>query len=103
VPCGHVRWFAGCLVGELGQLRGHVGVAGVMPDHQAMLYGAAGARLGVEIPVVPDRLYVRIAANLLGAPVRPRLRLMLPGMEPQTEWESPAFTAGFGAGLVASF
>jgi hypothetical protein len=103
VPCGHVSWFVGCLVAELGQLRGTVVATSATPDHQATLYGRAGARLGVEIPIVRDRLFVRLAANLLGAPVAPRLRLLESGRPPQVVWESSAFTGGFGAGLGASF
>jgi hypothetical protein len=80
-----------------------VAATSVTPDHQATLYGRAGARLGVEIPLVRDRLFVRLAANLLGAPVAPRLRLLEPGRPPQVVWESSAFTGGLGAGLVASF
>jgi hypothetical protein len=103
VPCGHASWFVGCLVAELGQIRGSVAAISATPDHQATLYGRAGTRLGVEIPIVRDRLFVRLAANLLGAPVAPRLRLLEPGRPPQVVWESSAFTGGFGAGLGASF
>lgn len=101
VPCGHVQWFVGCVVGELGQFRGSV--SGASPEYQGTLYGAVGARIGFEIPVVPERLYVRLAANLLGAPVRPRLLVTYPDQDPQIAWESASFTGGFGAGLVASF
>ncbi len=103
VPCAHYQWFAGCLVGELGRYQASATATGVTPDEQTTLYGLAGARVKFEIPVVADRLFVSLAANLLGAPMRPSVRLIYPGTEPQTEWESAAVTAGFGAGLVAAF
>jgi hypothetical protein len=104
VPCGHVGWFVGCLVGELGQIRGTLTTASdVTPDHRAMLYGTLGARLGFEIPVVADHLYVRLAANLLGVPKRPRFWFDPAQGPSQMAWESPAFTGGLGAGVVTSF
>jgi hypothetical protein len=117
VPCAHLGSFAhggsffGCAVGELGQIRGSIAKAGatVTPDHQASFYGTAGGRFGVEIPVVPRRLFFRIAVNMAGVPVRPRF---LAGTitsggtvtsPPVTVWESPAFIGGLETGLFASF
>jgi hypothetical protein len=102
VPCGHVGMFAGCLLAEVGQLRGSIGTAGATPDHQGGLYLAAGGRVGVEIPVV-DHLLVRVAADLTGA--RPAaFRLEGPAKAPQrTAWQTASFTGGLGAGLLASF
>jgi hypothetical protein len=96
VPCGHVGYFAGCLLGELGQIRGTIGVSGVTPDSRAVLYGAAGARLAAEIPVA-RHLLVRLAADLTGS--RPAV-LRLDG---QRQWETASFTGGLGAGLIAFF
>jgi hypothetical protein len=118
VPCAHVGSFAGggsvfgCAVGELGQIRGSIAKAGATatPDHQASLYGTAGGRFGIEIPVVaPRRLFLRVAVSMAGVPVRPRFLAgtMTSGgvvtSPPQTVWESPAFVGGLGLGLVASF
>jgi hypothetical protein len=117
VPCGHVGSFVGggsvfgCVVGELGQIRGSIAKAGAMatPDHQASLYGTAGGRFGVEVPVLARRLFVRVAVTMAGVPVRPRFLVgtMTSGgvvtSPPQTVWESPAFVGGLGLGLVASF
>lgn len=104
VPCGHVGWFAGCFIGALGQIRGTLMAASdLTPDHRAMLYASAGARLGFEIPVVAYRLYVRLAANLLGVPKRPRFWFDPARGPSQMAWESPAFTGGLGAGVVAAF
>jgi hypothetical protein len=96
VPCGHVGWFAGCLLGELGQLRGGIGVPGATPDHQAGLFGAAGARLAAEIPVA-SHLLIRLAADLTGA------RSAAFTLNGKPLWQTPAFTGGVGAGLLASF
>jgi hypothetical protein len=98
LPCGHIGWFAGCAVAQIGQIGGSVAAAAsVTPDHQAGLYYAMGIRLGAEIPVVSSRLYVRFAADLLGA--RPAA-FRLDGMP---QWTTATFVGGLGAGLVAKF
>jgi hypothetical protein len=96
VPCGHYGWFAGCLLGELGRIRGNIGVTGVTPDSRAVLYGAAGARLKVEIPVA-RHLLVSVSVDLTGS------RSALLRLDGQRQWETAAFTGGLGAGLIASF
>jgi hypothetical protein len=111
VPCGHAGWFAGCLLGELGQIRGRLtppAGSSATPESQAGLFLAGGVRLAAEIPVVRGRLgeerfSVRIAADLAGA--RPVVfRAGPPGQKVGAEqWESGAFVGGLGAGLLASF
>lgn len=111
VPCGHAGWFAGCLLGELGQIRGRLTPSvgsSATPESQAGLFLAGGVRLAAEIPVVrgrneEERLSVRIAADLAGA--RPvAFRAGPPGQKVGAEqWESGAFVGGLGAGLLASF
>ena len=96
VPCAHVGWFAGCLLGELGQIRGSVSAPSATPDHQAGLYLAGGVRVAAEIPVAPH-LLVRLAADLTGS--RPAA-FWIDGAR---AWETASFTAGLGAGLVAFF
>jgi hypothetical protein len=109
VPCGHAGWFAGCLLGELGQIRGSFSTPGgaASPDHQAGLFLAGGVRLAAEIPVVRDVLFVRLAADLLGArPVVFRYQTVIPGQKPgigAEQWESASFAGSLGAGLLASF
>ena len=98
VACGHAGYFAGCLVGSLGQVRGSLSTMGaVVPSQQTALYDAGGVRLGVEIPVIRARLSVRIAADLLGA--RPAV-FTLGGVR---QWATATVTGGVGAGLVAGF
>jgi hypothetical protein len=111
VPCGHAGWFAGCLLGELGQIRGRLtpsAGSSATPESQAGLFLAGGVRLAAEIPVVrgrneEERLSIRIAADLAGA--RPvAFRAGPPGQKVGAEqWESGAFVGGLGAGLLASF
>jgi len=105
VPSGHYKWFAGCLVGEVGRFSDSLAApGGTKPDQRTALYGRAGARLAVEIPIVPDRLFVRLSANLLGVPFAPHLwHTDFDGKHPLLEWESPAVTGGLGVGLLASF
>jgi hypothetical protein len=109
IPCGHAGWFAGCLLGELGQIRGSFSTPGgaASPDHLAGLFLAGGVRLAVEIPVVRDVLFVRLAADLLGArPVLFRYQTVITGQKPgigAEQWESASFAGSLGAGLLASF
>jgi hypothetical protein len=109
VPCGHAGWFAGCLLGELGQIRGSFSAPGgaASPDHLAGLLLAGGVRLAAEIPVVRDRLFVRLAADVLGArPVVFRFQTLNTGQKPgigAEQWESASFAGSLGAGLLASF
>ncbi len=100
VPCGHVGWFAACLIGELGQIRGSVGEAGAAqaaPDTQSALYLAAGVRAAVEIPIVPERLFARVAGDVAGT--RPAA-LRLNG---RPQWETGSVVGGIGTGLLAAF
>jgi hypothetical protein len=65
--CAHFWWFVGCGVGDAG--------AFLFPNHVRLLpvrdfYGAAGARVGLEFPVVPSRFFVRAAVDLR-APINP--------------------------------
>jgi hypothetical protein len=101
VPCAHVGWFAGCLVGELGRFEGSIAQASITPEQRSMLYGAGGGRVGFEIPVLADRLFARVNATLLGAPYRPELQITMPS--PQIAWQAPAVSASFGTGLAAAF
>jgi hypothetical protein len=117
VPCAHFGSFAGggslfgCGALELGQIRGTIAKAGAVatPDHQASLYGTAGGRFGIEVPLVaPRRLFLRIAVSMAGVPARPRfLAGTISGgvvtSPPEKVWESPAFIGGLGVGLLASF
>ena len=75
VPCGHVRYFAGCLLAEVGSLRGTVTEAGINGGTQSTIYASAGGRLSAEIEITPH-LALRPAVDLLlgatGGDTRPR-------------------------------
>jgi hypothetical protein len=64
--CGSWGWFTGCGVADVGSF--------IFPDHTAMpastLYSAAGVRAGLEFPVVPARLFLRVGIDMR-APIRP--------------------------------
>jgi hypothetical protein len=98
VPCGHYRWLLGCIVGQAGQVQGTLGIpGGDTPSLQRAPYYTGGIRLGVEIPAIPSRLYVRLAADLLAAtPAEVRFA-------DTAQWTSGIFVGGVGAGLTARF
>jgi hypothetical protein len=67
VLCGHLSWFVGCAVGDVGRF--------VFPNHihelpASTFYGAVGVRAGLELPVVPPRLFLRVGVDLR-APIPP--------------------------------
>jgi hypothetical protein len=98
VPCGHVSWFMGCALVEVGEIRGSASGGGVlMADSRAGLYAAAGGRLGVEIPLA-SHVSFRVVADAVGAFQRPTIRV-----DGQDRWGSPAFAGGLGVGLATFF
>ncbi len=97
IPCGHWSklYLFGCAFAELGQLRADALAA--HPLRAAGLYAAAGARLGVELPVAPH-LAVRVSGELLGTVSALTLRV-----DSRTVWVTPPYSGGLGAGLVTFF
>jgi hypothetical protein len=85
--CAHFRWLAACGLGDVGRY--------LFPNHVPTLppsafYGAAGARAGLEFPVAPPRVFVRVAGDLR-TPIRP---------QSYTRNGVPFFqSAGLGGGL----
>ena len=99
VPCGHVGYFAGCLLAEVGPLRGTVGGAGVQLRTLSAIYATVGGRLSAEVEIAPH-LALRPAVDLRVALQRPRLRFEF---EAEPRWRAPAVGVGLGVGLLASF
>ena len=107
VPCGHVGYFAGCLLTEVGPLWGTVTETGINGGAQSVTYGAvggrpdiyatAGGRLSAEFEIAPH-LALRPAVDLLLPLQRPALRVA--GV---SRWEVPAVSVRVGLGLLASF
>jgi hypothetical protein len=96
--CGHVGWFVGCGVVDAG--------AYLFPNHiqalpPAAFYGAAGARVGIEAPILPPRLFLRTLFDLR-APIRPvSYTLGMNNMTTfQTIFQSAAPGLGLGLGLL---
>jgi hypothetical protein len=97
VPCGHVGYFAGCLLAEVGPLWGTVTEGGINGGTQSAIYATVGARLSAEIEIAPH-LALRPAVDLLLALQRPVLRFA-----EVLRWEVPAVSGRVGLGLVVSF
>jgi hypothetical protein len=65
--CAHIGWFAGCGAGDAGRF--------LFPNHvhalpDSVFYGAAGVRAGLEFPVAPPRLFLRVGLDVR-APIHP--------------------------------
>jgi len=99
VPCGHVRYFGGCLLAEVGPIWGTVTGTRIQEGTQSALYIAIGGRLSAEIEIAPH-LALRPAVDLRVPLQRPALRL---AFEAEPRWEAPAVGVGFGVGLLDSF
>lgn len=98
VPCWHVGWLMGCGLVTGGGMR--VGAMDLQQSTRATVpYLAAGARLGVELPVL-HHLRVRTGVEALGVPLRVRLRDSLSG---ETFWDAPPATAALSLGLLGLF
>jgi len=97
VPCGHVKYFAGCLLAEVGPSWGTVTGAGIQGGLQSALHVATGGRLSAEVEIAPH-LVLRPAMELR-LPLHQRA-LLVAGVP---RWEAPAVGVGLGVGLLASF
>ena len=97
LPCGHVGYFAGCLLAEVGPSWGTVTGAEIQGGTQSALYVAIGGRLLAEFKIAPH-LALRPAVDLRVALQRPAL-----GVAGVPRWEVPTVGAGVGLGLLASF
>ncbi|MFS8065424.1 MAG: hypothetical protein ACMG6S_03535 [Byssovorax sp.] len=97
VPCGHVKYFAGCLLAEVDSLWGTVTEGGINGGTQSAIYATAGGRLSAEIAIAPH-LALQPAVDLLLALQRPALHV-----EGEARWEVPTVSGRVGVGLLASF
>jgi hypothetical protein len=105
VPCGHYKWFVGCGLISVGALRAEA-VNATTPATSTGIFLAAGARAGLEWPIVPAfalRLSADALVNLhpLGAQA---LKGPTPAQATLVEaWRSGPFAGVLGAGFVARF
>ncbi|MEP7125356.1 MAG: hypothetical protein ABJE95_30775 [Byssovorax sp.] len=97
VPCGHMRYFAGCLLAEVDSLWGTVTEAGINGGTHSAIYGTVGGRISAEIEIA-SHLALRPAVDLLAALQRPTLYA-----DGVSRWEAPAVSGRVGLGLLASF
>ena len=99
VPCGHVKYFAGCLLAEFGPSWGTVTGTRILGGTQSAIYVATGGRLSAEIEIAPH-LSLRPAVDLRLPLHRPSLRFEF---EAEPRWKAPVVSVGLGVGLLASF
>lgn len=96
--CLHVRSFFGCGLAYVGALRA-AGHDVPLPRRTTLLYAAAGARLGFEIPLY-SVLSLRLSGDLLATLTRITLR---ESGGPAEYWTTPPLSGAFGAAAVGRF
>jgi hypothetical protein len=96
LPCGHAGWFFGCARGSIGSISAE-GLDIAAPGASSALWGAFGARLGLEIPL-SEIFALRIHVD--GDIVATRYRLRFGERE---AFRYPAVAGDLGVGLVANF
>jgi hypothetical protein len=92
VLCGSWGWFTGCGIGEAGRLAFSPRLA-FMPD--TALYAAAGVRAGFDFPVLPPRLFLHTAVDVL-APINPASYVS----SKSTVFQAAGPAVGLGLGLL---
>lgn len=96
--CVHLRSFFGCGALFAGALRG-AGHDIAQPDRATLPYAAAGARLGVEIPLY-SVLSLRVHGDVLATLTRITLRET---GGPTEYWSTPPLSGALGAAAVGRF
>jgi hypothetical protein len=94
--------FAGCIVGELGQIQRSFGAVHLAELYQAAVFAGGGAEASVEIPL-PARLHVNIAADLLGATKFAGISGSGTSTMTTTAGTVGGIIGGLGAGIGVSF
>ncbi len=93
VPCAHVRSFVGCGIFGVGSMHGESRSVPA-PDSNYAVFGAAGVRVGLELPL-SRFLALRPQIDGLVAWARPKLRF-----DDQNVWTAPAASATFGLAAI---
>ncbi|MFI5288044.1 MAG: hypothetical protein ACHQ17_00260 [Polyangia bacterium] len=100
LPCFHVRLFSGCALLALGAQTAD-GINLPVTRKSASLFAAAGARAGIEVPLIP-KLELALAADLLAAITR--TRYTADGASgPTTVFDTPPISGAFHVGLLGYF
>lgn len=91
--CAHWEWFVGCGVADVGRF--------IFPHHvnglpASAVYAAAGARVGLDFPVLPPRLFLRTAVDLRA----PLHQMTYPPNVEKTVFGTAGLGFGLGLGLV---
>lgn len=94
VPCGHFRFFTGCVLGTVGRQYAFNDLA-----TDGAWYGGGGVRVGLEVPLLGP-VAARLSADVIAtAPFG--LAVRTDGMGER--WSTPPINAAFGGGFVADF
>lgn len=96
VPCGHIRFFVGCLLGTVGKQ-----FASNSAENGSAWYGEGGLRLGVEVPLTGP-FALRFSGDVL-ARMTSEVSVRVNGVDDELAWTAPRFNAAFGGGVVADF
>jgi hypothetical protein len=91
IPCARLRSFGLCALLGMGALKGR-GVDLAVSGHDTTFYAAAGARLSLEVPLLPQRLALDLHLDGLAPLTRTGLRI--DGAE---VWATPPIAGGLGA------
>jgi hypothetical protein len=94
-PCFHKSIFLGCALVSLGALEGEGDVA--HPHRATTVYANAGARAGVEVPIVKP-LSVRLAGDVDATLTRTTLHL-----DGRAAWTTPPVCGALDAAAVVVF
>jgi hypothetical protein len=93
-PCAHLKVVLACALVAAGALQGE-GIGLASPNRQTTFYAAAGARLGVELPL-PHRLSVGLHLDGLAPLVRTTLQV-----DGRDVWVTPPFSGALGVDFGA--
>jgi hypothetical protein len=92
VPCGHFKFFAGCLLGTVGRQYAFNDLA-----NEGAWYAGGGVRVGLELPLIGP-VALRLSGDVLAtAPFG--LTVRTDGMAER--WSTPPINAAFSGGFVA--
>ncbi len=96
VPCGHVWYFVGCVVAELGAVR--VAVASARPDASTLFWAGLGARAGLEFPLGESPVALRFSGDALIALRRAEVIL-----DSTSRWVAPPVSGSLEGGALITF
>jgi hypothetical protein len=101
VPCGHLRFFFGCALVEVGASQ--VSSEGVSAQGRTVgPYAAGGVRVGAQIPLGDESFSVRLAGEITGVGTPARISVTEVPRD-VVVWTMPVVNGAFSGGVVARF